>query len=49
MEKIYCVKCKKYRTFKNPEISYLFYKTLVICIICGNCGSKRERIFKEEE
>ena len=49
MKKICCVKCRKCKIFKNPEISYLFYKTLVVSIICGKCGSKRKRIFKEEE
>ena len=33
MKNIYCIKCKKYGKVKNPEISYLFYKTLVISII----------------
>ena len=27
----------------------MFYKILVISIICDKCGSKPERIFKEEE
>ena len=31
---------------KNDKI---FYKILVISIICDKCSSKRERIFKEEE
>ena len=30
-------------------MSYLFYETLVISIICVKCGNKRKRIFKEEE
>ena len=47
MIKIYCIKCKIHRNFKNPGISYLFYKTLVIFIICGKCGSKCKRIFKD--
>ena len=63
MIKIYCIKCKIHRNFKNPGISYLFYKrnfknqgisylfykTLVIFIICGKCGSKCKRIFKDEK
>ena len=49
MKKMYCMKCKKYKNIKNPKISYLFYKTLFIFIICGKCSSKRKRIFKEEE
>ena len=31
---------------KNFE-QYLFYKTLVVSIICGKYGSKLESIFKE--
>ena len=38
----------KYRKFKNPEI-YLFYKTLVLSIICVECRDKNKRMFKEEE
>ena len=49
VKKIYWIKCKKYKKFENPEISYLFYKTLIISIICGKCGSKHKRTFKEEE
>ena len=49
MKNIYCIKCKKYGKVKNPEISYLFYKTLVISIICRKCGSKLNGKFKEEE
>ena len=49
MIKIYCIKCKLHRNFKNPGISYLFYKTLVIFIICGKCGGKCKRIFKDEK
>ena len=30
IKKIYCVYCKNYKKFKNPEILYLLYKTLVI-------------------
>ena len=47
-KKINCIKCKKYRTFKNPEIVYLFYKT-VVSVICGKCHSECTKIFKEEE
>ena len=42
-EKIYCIKCNKYRTF----IHTFFYKTLVFFII--KCGSNDEKIFKEKE
>ena len=30
-------------------MSYIFYKTLVIFIICGKCSSKHKKVFKEEE
>ena len=36
MKKICCVKCNKYRKFKNPKISCLFDKTLVLSTIFGN-------------
>ena len=45
----YTLKCNKYRKFKSPKISYVFIKTLVLFIICNKCGSKDEKIFKEEE
>ena len=47
MKKIYCIKCNKYRKFKNPKISYI--KTLVCPIICDKCGIIDETIFKEKE
>ena len=34
---------------KNYEISCIFVKTLVLCIICSNCENKNEKMFKEEE
>ena len=48
MKKIHCVQCKKYRKHKNLEI-YCFCKTLVVSVICGKCGSKHKRIYREEE
>ena len=47
MKKSYCIKYKRYRKFKNPEI--LFYKSLFISIICGKCGSKHIIIFKGDK
>ena len=47
--KIFQIKCNKYRRFKNPNISYIFDKTLVLSIICDRCGKKVEKIFKEED
>ena len=49
MKKIYCIACNMYRKFKNPEISYIFDKALVLSIIRAKCCSKDEKIFKEEE
>ena len=41
--------CGKYRKLKNPKVSYIFEKILVLSIICSKCGSKDEKIFKEKE
>ena len=49
MRNIYCIKCNKFRKFKNPEISSIFYKTLLISNFCDKCDSKHKRIFKEKE
>ena len=49
MKKIYCAGCGKYKKFKNIEVSYIFEKTSVLSIICSKCGSKDEKMFKEEE
>ena len=48
MKKIHSIKRKKYKKLKNPDISYLFYQTLVISIICCKCGSKLKRISNEK-
>ena len=47
MKKKYCIKCDKYRKFKDPKISYVLDKILVFSIICGKCGSNGE--IKEEK
>ena len=47
--KIYRVKYEKFRKLVNPNVSYVFDKTLVSFIICRKCGNNDERIFKEEE
>ena len=49
MKIIYCIKCTKYRKSRNPTNLCIFYKTLVLSIICDDCGSKDETTFKEEE
>ena len=42
---------KNIEILTNPEISYIFNKTLVLCITCFyyKCGSNDKRIFKLEE
>ena len=49
MKEVYCVICGRYRNFKNPKISCIFEKSLVLCIICRKCEIEDEKIFKEEE
>ena len=49
MKKICCVIFGKYREFKNPKISYIFGKTLVLSIICSKCWNDDEKIFKEDK
>ena len=34
----------KSRKFKNPALSYIFDKVLVLSIMYGKCGSKIEKI-----
>ena len=46
---MYCVICDKYRNYKNPKISYIFEKTLVLSITCSKCKRDDEKMFKEEE
>ena len=49
MRKIYYIKCKRYKEFKNPKISYIYYKDLLLSSICNNCGSEDEKMFREDE
>ena len=49
MKSIYCIKCNKYRKLKNPKVSYILDKTLVLSITCDKCGSNDQKIFKKEE
>ena len=44
-----CIKRNKYRKFRNHEMSNSLGKTLVLSIICDDCGSKDQRIFKDEQ
>ena len=47
MKKNYCIKCSKYRKVKNPKKSYIFDKTLVLFIICDECGNNDEKCLKK--
>ena len=38
----------KYRKFKNPKISSIFKKILVLLVLCGKSGGGHNAIFKEE-
>ena len=49
MRKIYGIKCEKHIQFKNVKIPYIQNKTLVLSTPCTKCGSKVNKIFKEEE
>ena len=49
MKKLYCIICGKYRKFKNPKISCIFEKKLVLSIICSKCKNKDEKIFEDAE
>ena len=33
MREIYCIKCKKYKEFKKPKLSYISYKILLLSSI----------------
>ena len=49
MKKSYCIVYSKYRKFKNLKTSYIFEKTVVLCIVCSKCKNEDEKMFKEEE
>ena len=49
IKKLCCVICGKYKKFKNPKISYIVEKTLVLSIICSKCKNEDEKIFREEK
>ena len=49
MKTMSCIKCNKYRKFKNPKISNIADKKLVFYITCDKCGSNDKKIIKEEE
>ena len=47
--KIHCIFCGKYRKCKNPKISFIFKKALVLSFTWSKCDSKEEKIFKEDQ
>ena len=49
MKKFYCIIFDKYRSFKNPIISYILKKKLVLSIIYSKFGNEDEKILKEDE
>ena len=49
MKKMYCVICGKYRKYKDPKVSYIFEKILVLSITCSKRDNEDEKLFKEEE
>ena len=49
MKEIYCSKCKNYKQFRNSNISYICYKTILLSSICNKCASESEKLFMEGE
>ena len=41
--------CGKHREFKNPKISSILDKTLLLSIICSKYGNEYKKIIKEGE
>ena len=37
------------KKMKNPKISYIFIKTLSLCIVYSKCVTEYKKKFKEEE
>ena len=40
---------KKYKEFKQPKISYIYYKILLLSIVRKKCRSEDKQLFIEEE
>ena len=47
MKTLHCVIFGKYRRTKNPKISYISEKTLVLSIICSKCENKDEKYLRK--
>ena len=48
MRKIYCTKCKNYKEFKKPKISYICDKKLFLFSICNKCASDEENYLRKK-
>ena len=48
MKKINCLICGKYRKFKNPKISKMSTKTLVLSVISRKCKMKMKKYLKKK-
>ena len=46
MNKIYFIICGKYKKFKNPKLSYIFEKTILLSIIRSKWDNEDEKIFR---
>ena len=47
--KSYCLKCRKDTENINPKISETSYGKAMILLKCAICGSKKSRLFKNQE
>ena len=50
MKKFYCIICGKHRKFRNPKISNIFEKNIILSlsIIYGKCENENEKIRKKK-
>ena len=48
MKILYCFICGKYRDTKNPKISYIFQKKLVLSIFCSTCKNEDGKYLKKK-
>ena len=49
IRKTYCIKCKKYKEFKKPKISYVFVIKHYFFLVFARECKWREKIFMEGE
>ena len=49
MRKISFIKCKMYKEFRKPKISYICDKTLVFSSIYNKCRSEDEKYLKKNQ